>query len=108
LSEQKYSEQIDWEHFHLNRAGENGVVLFWLAREVEHFCDRAYVQTSRFELGAGVTLHRWKGSKVIVGIEAGFSNARYLRKTIAKKAPGIPLCSTLKETCEAAVALATP
>lgn len=100
-----YNEQIAWEHHHLERAARNGVIMFWLAREFQHVCDRAYAQTSRFELGEAVTLHRWQGIKVVVGIEDGFSNARYLRLTIAKKAPGIPLCTTLSHTCEAAMSL---
>lgn len=101
-----YHDQIAWEHHHLERAARHGVILFWLAREAQHVCDRAYAQTSRFELGEAVTLHRWQGIKVVVGIEDGFSNARYLRLTIAKKAPGIPLCSSLAQTCEAARLLA--
>lgn len=101
FSQDAYNEQVAWEHYHLQRAGENGVSLFWLAREARHQCDRAYAQTSQFELGEAVTLHRWKGIKVVVGIEKGFSNARYLRTTITRKAPAVPLCSTLRETCDA-------
>src|SRR5262249_53460006 len=100
-----YVEQVAWEHHHLQRAGDSGVALFWLAREAEHFCDRAYAQTTRFELGEAVTLHRWQGIKVVVGIDEGFSNARYLRYTLPRKAPNIPLRSTLREACEAALAL---
>jgi hypothetical protein len=99
--------RIDWEHHYLERAGAQGVLLFWLPREAKHFCDRAYAQTSRFELGEAVTRHRWQGINVVVGVETGFTNARYLRQTIGKKAPGIPLCSTLTETCAAALALLT-
>jgi hypothetical protein len=105
LSIEAYNEQVDWEHHHLERSAAEGVILFWLAREAEHVCDRAYAQTTRFELGEAVTLHRWHGTKVVVGIDLGFTNARYLKKTIAHKAPGIPLCFDLKDTCEAAVRL---
>jgi hypothetical protein len=105
FSDTDYRDQVAWEHFHLERAGENGVILFWLAREAKHQCCRAYAQTTRFELGEAVTLHRWKGIKVVVGIETDFSNARYLRLTIARKAPAIPLCSSLKQACETAIRL---
>lgn len=100
-----YNEQVDWEHFYLDRAARNGVIMFWLAREANHVCERAYAQTSRFELGEAITLHRWQKIKVIVGIEDGFSNSRYLKKTISKKASGILICSNLRETCEKAVKL---
>src|SRR5215475_9004104 len=46
-----YGKQVDWETHHLRRAAKNGVILFWLAREVEPVPARAYAQTSRFELG---------------------------------------------------------
>lgn len=105
LSPAEYAAQVDWEHRHLERAGVQGVTLFWLAREAAHRCDRAYAQTTRFELGEAVTRHRWQGIKVVVGIEAGFSNARYLRQTIASKAPAIPLCDYLPQTCDAALRL---
>src|SRR5690242_6270198 len=40
-----YNEQVDWETHHLRQAAREGVILFWLAREAEHRCDRAYAQT---------------------------------------------------------------
>lgn len=33
-----YNEQVDWETFHLRKAGENGCVLFWLAKEEVQDC----------------------------------------------------------------------
>jgi len=101
-----YNAQVDWEHHYLERAGRDGVILFWLAAEAEHDCGRAYAQTTRFELGEAVTLHRLRGVQVVVGIEPGFSNARYLRRTIAKKAPFIPIRDTLESACAAALDLA--
>lgn len=100
FGEDMYNEQVDWEHDYLDRAAKNGAIMFWLAKEAQHRCDRAYAQTSRFELGETVTLHRLKGVKIAVGIEKGFSGARYFIKTIGKKAPDIPICATLRETCE--------
>ena len=31
-----FDEQVHWETLHLRRAGSDGVILFWLANEVEH------------------------------------------------------------------------
>lgn len=106
FGEDKYQEQVDWEHDHLAIAAERGVTLFWLAREAVRIPERSYAQTTRFELGEAVTVHRFTGARVVVGIEDGFTNARYLRRTIAKKAPGIALCGTLEDTCLRAIALA--
>ena len=105
FSGRMYEEQVRWEHEYLRRAGERGVVLFWLAREAEHRCDRAYAQTTRFELGEACVLHATRGYKVVVGIEEGFSNARYIRMTLGAKYPNIPLADTLEETCFLAVNL---
>ncbi len=68
--------------------------------------ERSYAQTTRFELGEAVTTHRFTGARVVVGIEDGFTNARYLRRAIAKKASGIPFCASFEETCRKAIALA--
>lgn len=106
FTEEMYHEQVDWEHDFLSRTMEHGVVLFWLAREAEHDCDRAYAQTTRFELGEAATLHRVLGANVVVGFEEGFTNARYLRRTIAKKMPDIPQFDSLDATCRAAVDMA--
>lgn len=106
FGEDKYNEQVDWEHDHLAIAAKRGATLFWLAREAVRIPERSYAQTTRFELGEAVTTHRFTGANVVVGIEDGFTNARYLRRTIAKKAPGVPLCDSLEETCRKAIALA--
>ncbi len=103
LSEREYEEQVEWEHRYLNLAGSSGVVMFWLAREATHDCSRAYAQTTRFELGEAVANHCAMGDYVVIGIEEGFSGARYVRKTIASKSPDIPIFSSLEETCREAL-----
>ena len=102
FTEHDYNTQVDWEHHYLDLAAANGVILFWLPVEAEQVPGRAYAQTSRFELGEAVARHYLKGVNVVVGIEKGFTNERYLRRTIMNKAPGIPLCDTLGETCQRA------
>lgn len=103
FSDAMYYEQVDWEHDHLDRAAANGSILFWLSREAEHRCDRSYAQTTRFELGVALGWHRFMGAKVVVGIDEGFSNARYIRYTLGKKYPGLPILDDLRSTCDAAV-----
>lgn len=98
-----YNEQVDWETFHLRLAGKHGVVLFWLAKECTHSCERAYAQTTRFELAEWKMHHEKDGAKLVIGIDEGFTGARYIRRRLNQDCPNIPLCSTLKETCEKAV-----
>lgn len=98
-----YHEQVTWEHRHLEMAAKDGVILFWLAAEAEHRCDRAYAQTTRLELGIALGWHNFKDAKVVVGIDEGFSNARYIRHTLENKYAAVPLCDDLMITCYEAV-----
>lgn len=98
-----YAAQVDWETHHLRRAAADGVILFWLTREAEHRCDRAYAQTTRFELAEWKVRHERDGVRLVVGIEDGFSGARYVRRRLGRDCPGVPLCGSLEEACRAAV-----
>lgn len=105
FTEADYNTQVEWEHHYLDYAAKHGVIMFWLANEIKNIPGRAYAQTTRFELGEAVARHYLKEIKVVVGIEKGFSNERYLRKTIRAKAPDIPILNSLEETCRTAAAL---
>lgn len=100
-----YAKQVDWETHFLNKASESGVVLFFLAKEAERVEGRAYAQTTRFELGEWKTKHQWLGTKLVVGIEEGFSNARYIKRRLSQDCPTVPICSSLVDTCQAAIQL---
>ncbi|HAS47460.1 MAG TPA: hypothetical protein DCS93_43690 [Microscillaceae bacterium] len=95
-----YAEQVDWETHYLNIAAKNGVVMFWLAKEETHYPERAYAQTSRFELGEWKVKHERDGVKLVVGIEKGFSNERYIRRRLAQDCPQVVMPDTLIATCE--------
>ena len=100
-----YHEQVDWETYHLRKAGELGAILFWLIKESEHRCDRAYAETTRFELGEWKMRHEQDGIKLVIGIEKGFTGERYLRRRLMQDCPEILICSTLEETCDQALLL---
>lgn len=102
FSEDDYAEQVDWETHHLRLAGRGGVVLFWLAREAKHRCARPHAQTTRFELGEWKERHAREGAKLVVGIDEGFTGGRYIRRRMRQDCPGVRICSSLRETCEAA------
>lgn len=105
FTKKDYNEQVDWEHHFLDYAAENGITVFWLAKQDYEVKGRAYAQTSRLELGEAFTRHYLKGIQLIVGIEQGFSNEKYIRRTLAQKCPSVPVCSYLDETLEHAVKL---
>jgi hypothetical protein len=100
-----YARQVDWETHYLRRAAERGVLLFWLAREAFAVPGRAYGQTTRFELAEWKVRHERDGVRLVVGIEAGFSGARYIRRRFGQDCPAVPLVSSLADACAAAVEL---
>jgi hypothetical protein len=103
--EADYNAQVDWETHYLRRAATNGAVLFWLAREREHSCERPHGQTTRFELAEWKERHARDGVNLVVGIEDGFTGARYVRRRFAQDCPRVRLCDSLEETCRVAVEL---
>ena len=98
-----YNEQVDWETHYLARAAENGIIIFWLAKEERHICTRAYAQTSRFELGKWMERSKWTGARLVVGIQSGFTNERYIRRILSQECPNIPIVDTLEDTCATAI-----
>ena len=97
-----YEQQVDWERFHLNEAAGDGVTMFWLAKEAEHDCARAYAQTTRFELAEALTKHvMGYGGHIVLGIEDGFTGAKYIRKYIQDNCAGLQIHTTLEATCKA-------
>jgi hypothetical protein len=99
------TQQIDWESFHLKKAEENGVILFWLANEHTHNCQYPYSQTTRFELGEWTQKHLSNGAKLVVGIDTEFPGKSYITYRIKSDFPNMPLESTLEATCAAAIGL---
>lgn len=98
-----YEKQVDWETYYLNKAAREGVIMFWLAKELIHTCDRAYAQTTRFELGEWKARYEQGNVKIVLGIEKGFSNSRYIYRRFSQDCPKIHICNTLEETCQEAI-----
>ena len=101
----EYARQVDWETHHLRRAAEQGVILFWLACEFQSVAGRSYAQTSRFELAEWKVRHERDGARLVVGIEEGFSGARYIRHRFGQDCPRVPLVSSLADACRTAAEL---
>lgn len=96
----EYNKQVEWETEYLNKAAKNGVIMFWLAKEMTHFCNRAYAQTTRFELAEWKTKYHYnKKINLVIGIEDGFTNERYIRKRMKEDCPDIHIEASLKDTC---------
>lgn len=106
FTDEMFNEQVDWETYHLKRAADTGVILFWLAKEHRHLCDRAYAQTTRFELAEWKTKHETSRCNIALGIEDEFTGSRYIKRRFMQDCPNVPVLNNLEETCMAAVRLA--
>jgi hypothetical protein len=102
-----YEKQVDWETTYLRRAADTGAILFWLAKEFEHNPKRAYAQTSRFEIAEWKVRHERDGVKLVIGIEDGFSGARYIKRRFAQDCPDVPILDTLEGACKAVLEMVT-
>jgi len=100
-----FEEQLTWETAFIQRAAKSGCIVFWLARETNHRCHRAYAQQARFELGEWAVLSRAGLARIVVGIESGFTGGPFLHRRLTLAYPNIPICSTLRQTCAAAAEL---
>lgn len=98
-----YEKQVDWETHFLNRAATQGVVMFYLAGQVTETPGRAYGQTSRFELGEWKQKYQNGGVNLVVGIEEGYGNAKYIRRRLNQDCPEVPILDSLQGTCEKTV-----
>jgi hypothetical protein len=107
FTKEMYNEQVDWETHYLRQVAKKGVILFWLAKETEHKCDRAYAQTTRLELGEWKVMHELKGTKIVIGIEDKFTGAKYIKRRFLQDCPDVEIHSILEETCAEAMRLLT-
>lgn len=105
-----YPEQVNWETAHRRLAGRKGVNLFWLAAELpdKHDAARAYAQTTRFELAESKVRHEVYGEKMVIGIEKGFSGAKYIIQRFEEDCPDVPIAFSLEATVQEALSLLSP
>lgn len=100
-----YERQVDWETHYLRKAGQSGVIAFWLAAQTIETPGRSYAQTTRFELAESKMRHEYDGSLLTIGVEEGFGNARYIRRRFEQDAPDVKIVTTLEAMCKHAVEL---
>lgn len=105
FTEEMFNEQVDWETYHLRKAADKGAILFWLAKEYRHLCDRAYAQTTRFELAEWKINHENTKCNLVLGIEDEFTGSRYIKRRFMQDCPDVPISSSLEDACMAAVVL---
>lgn len=79
--------------------------MFWLAKQTVETPGRSYAQTSRFELAEWKERATRNETRLVVGIEPGFGNERYIRRRFSQDCPSVAVLGSLEETCRRAVEL---
>lgn len=100
-----YVQQVDWETYHIKRAGENGAIMFWFPKESKHNSGKGYERRTEVILGICMVRHERDGVKLSVGIERGFSEERHIRRVFNNDYPEVPVLDNLRETCLSVVKL---
>jgi hypothetical protein len=103
----EFEVQIAWETNHLRLASAYGAIMFWLAKETSHICDRAFAQTSRFELAEWLTHYKYrkqinpdKPIKLVLGIDNDFPGRKYILSRLFDDCPEFVVATTLEDTCQ--------
>jgi hypothetical protein len=105
-NESFFSRQREWERHYLDIASKDGAILFWLPKEEEHDCQKAYGAMTRFELGQWITNYRHDNSlKFVIGSDGGFSELRTISYDLQLDAPDKEIYDTLERTCLGALKL---
>lgn len=105
--QKEYGLQVHWEIYFRDLIShkKTGINLFWLAKERYHDSTRAYAQTTRVETGISVMERKYSGAKIILGVEDGYTGARYLREVIKHYCPEVIVHDNLMATCNEALKL---
>lgn len=108
-----FEKQIDWETHFLKYSANNGVIMFWLCNESEHFCERAYAQTTRFELAEWSSklkreindngYYAYDRDRLVIGFDTNFSGTKYIKHRL--KFFEKNFCYSLEETINKTIEL---
>jgi len=98
-----YKNQVLWEKQFLERAGSNGVVLFWFCNQKEITLNddgkqRSYGKTSRTEWGEWKCRHDFQGVDVVLGLDTEWQKEKYFKTRIELDESNIPILFDLKST----------
>lgn len=83
-----YDEQVNWESYYLHKSSKQGIIVFWLAKEIEKIEGRSYAQTTRFELAEWWTKGQYINNfKIVVGADKEFNGLKYINKKFKDNYP---------------------
>ena len=103
-----FHRQRAWEHHYLDLAAKHGCVLFWLPGPAEANPNKVYGAMTRVELGQWITkIKHDPASRVVFGSDGKFPEISTVMYDMSLDAPRHRLHATLKDTCDAALRVAS-
>lgn len=115
-AENDFLYQLDWERNYLELASKKGVILFWLPNQIEAMpinqktgFSQPYARDTRPETaGWGWRLLEYKPkTNIVVGAEEYFDGINVITRNFLRVKPNMKFYSTLEQTCQKAIKLAT-
>lgn len=107
LSDENWGLQVEWETSHLRLASVYGGILFWLAPEIEHNCERPFAKTTRFEFAEWLTHYKYRKIhaperplKIVLGVHDDFPGRDYILHRVFNDCREFVVATTLEETCQ--------
>lgn len=103
-----FERQTNWERHYLERASQNGCILFWLSCEDKYnprTDGQPYARDTQGELGAWRVHLKYNSSvRVVIGAEPGFPGLSVIKCNLdGDLGKDFPIYSTMEETVKAAV-----
>jgi hypothetical protein len=106
IAQPTFERQRAWELYYLEKARNNGCVVFWLPKEadVKEFQDKIYAHITMMELGTAIGLYSLMPAiKMVVGTDGEFPEWRTIKLDLDEQE--IPICYSLEETINTALKL---
>ncbi len=92
-----YEQQVEWESCYLNKAGEQGFIVFWFAKETEKIDGRSFARTSRFEIGEWFAKSLHSQTTIVLGRENGFEGFDYIENRFKSRDDKFKIATTESE-----------
>lgn len=95
--------QSDWELHYLQKASVGGCILFWLAKEETHNCERPFAKTTGQEYGFFIGKCFYDRANIAVGCHARYPSRKYSIHLLKKYGRGAIMHNDLFDTCQTAI-----
>lgn len=105
--DENWAIHVEWATAHLRLSSAFGGIMFWLAPQTEHYCEKPFAQTTRFELAEWITHYKYRKIhaperplNIVLGIHDDFPGRDYIVHRVFNDCREFVIATTLEETCQ--------